>query len=160
MNYDYGILELNYVKHFGTRSLLILDEAHNIENKLMKTMEVNLFNHRLEKDINKVISKETLKDGELEDWIMEIAAITESYEDIDIKDISKNKADRVRSTIGRLKSLKNNLEKEPKNWVIDADDTGVTFKPLKVHHYATNNLLKYGDVVILSLIHISEPTRP
>lgn len=148
MNYDYGILELNYVKHFGTRSLLILDEAHNIENKLMKTMEVNLFNYRLEKDINKVISKETLKDGELEDWIMEIAAITESYEDIDIKDISKNKADRVRSTIGRLKSLKNNLEKEPKNWVIDADDTGVTFKPLKVHHYATNNLLKYGDVVI------------
>ena len=89
-----------------------------------------------------------MKDGELEDWIMEIAAITESYEDIDIKDISKNKADRVRSTIGRLKSLKNNLEKEPKNWVIDADDTGVTFKPLKVHHYATNNLLKYGDVVI------------
>ena len=54
----------------------------------------------------------------------------------------------MRSTIGRLKSLKNNLEKEPKNWVIDADDTGVTFKPLKVHHYATNNLLKYGDVVI------------
>lgn len=148
MNYDYGILELNYVKHFGTRSLLILDEAHNIENKLMKTMEVNLFNYRLEKDINKVISEETLKDGELEDWIMEIAAITESYEDIDIKDISKNKADRVRSTIGRLKSLKNNLEKEPKNWVIDADDTGVTFKPLKVHHYAANNLLKYGDVVI------------
>ena len=98
MNYDYGILELNYVKHFGTRSLLILDEAHNIENKLMKTMEVNLFNYRLEKDINKVISEETLKDGELEDWIMEIAAITESYEDIDIKDISKNKADRVRST--------------------------------------------------------------
>ena len=148
MNYDYGILELNYVKHFGTRSLLILDEAHNIENKLMKTMEVNLFNYRLEKDINKVISEETLKDGELEDWIMEIAAITESYEDIDIKDISKNKAGRVRSTIGRLKSLKNNLEKEPKNWVIDADDTGVTFKPLKVHHYAANNLLKYGDVVI------------
>lgn len=148
MNYDYGILELNYVKHFGTRSLLILDEAHNIENKLMKTMEVNLFNYRLEKDINKVISKETLKDGELKDWLMEIAAITESYEDIDIKDISKNKADRVRSTIGRLKSLKNNLEKEPKNWVIDADDTGVTFKPLKVHHYAANNLLKYGDVVI------------
>lgn len=31
----------------------------------MKTMEVNLFNYRLEKDINKVISKETLKDGNL-----------------------------------------------------------------------------------------------
>ncbi len=148
MNYDYGIVELNYVKHFGTRSLLILDEAHNIENKLMSTMEVNLYNRTLEKDINKAISKETLKDGELEDWILEIEAISEAYDDIDLKEVSKNKADRIRSTISRLKSLKNNLENEPKNWVIDADDTGVSFKPLRVNRYAKNNLLKYGDVVI------------
>ena len=44
MNYDYAIVELNYVKHFSPRSLLILDEAHNIENKLMATMEVTLYN--------------------------------------------------------------------------------------------------------------------
>ena len=75
MNYDYAIVELNYVKHFPTRSLLILDEAHNIENKLMSTMEVALYNRRLEKDISKVMTKEILNDGELEDWIMEIDAI-------------------------------------------------------------------------------------
>ncbi len=148
MNYDYAIAELNYVKHFGTRSLLILDEAHNIESKLMRTMEVNLYNNRLEKDIGRVISKETLRDGEVEDWIMEISAICESYEDIDVKDLSKNKADRIKSTISRLKTLKDNLEKEPKNWVIDSNEVGVSFKPLRVHHYAKNNLLKYGDVVI------------
>ncbi|RPF52916.1 Rad3-related DNA helicase [Methanobrevibacter gottschalkii] len=148
MNYDYAIVELNYVKHFGTRSLLILDEAHNIESKLMSTMEVTLYNRVLEKDINKQISPQTLKDGELEDWIMEIDAIREAYEDIDLKDVSKNKSERIRSTIGRLKTLRNNLEKEPKNWVIDTDESGVTFKPLRVHHYAKNNLLKYGDVVI------------
>ena len=39
MNYDYAILELNYVKHFAPRSLLILDEAHNIEDKLMKILK-------------------------------------------------------------------------------------------------------------------------
>ncbi|WP_432645023.1 helicase C-terminal domain-containing protein [Methanobrevibacter sp.] len=148
MNYDYAIVEFNYVKHFGPRSLLILDEAHNIENKLMSTMEVTLYNRTLEKDINKQISPQTLKDGELEDWMMEIDAIRDAYDDIDLKDISKSKADRIRSTIGRLKTLRNNLEKEPKNWVIDAGDYGVTFKPLRVHHYAKNNLLKYGDVVI------------
>ena len=148
MNYDYAIVELNYVKHFGTRSLLILDEAHNIENKLMSTMEVNLYNRVLEKDINKAISQETLKDGELEDWLMEIGAITESYDDIDLKDLSKNKADKIRTTIYRLKTLKKNLETEPKNWVIDADENGVSFKPLRVHNYAKDNLLKYGDVVI------------
>ncbi|AMD16666.1 ATP-dependent helicase [Methanobrevibacter sp. YE315] len=148
MNYDYAIVELNYVKHFGTRSLLILDEAHNIENKLMATMEVNLYNRTLEKDINKHISPETLKDGELEDWKMEIEAICDSYEDIDLKDVAKNKADRIRSTIARLKTLRNNLDSEPKNWVIDSEETGVSFKPLRVHHYAKDNLLKYGDVVI------------
>ena len=148
MNYDYAIAELNYVKHFGTRSLLILDEAHNIESKLMNTMEVNIYNNRLEKDISRVISKETLKDGELQDWLMEISAIGESYEDIEIKDLSKNKADRIRSTISRLKTLKKNLESEPENWVIDSDENGVSFKPLRVHHYAKDSLLKYGDVVI------------
>ena len=148
MNYDYAIVELNYVKHFSPRSLLILDEAHNIENKLMATMEVTLYNRALEKDINKRISDETLKDGELPDWKMEIEAIRESYEEINLKDLAKNKADRIRSTIGRLKTLATNLEKEPKNWVIDADETGVVFKPLRVHHYAKDNLLKYGDVVI------------
>ena len=148
MNYDYAIVELNYVKHFGKRSLLILDEAHNIENKLMSTMEVTIYNRTIEKDIHKTMTKELLEDGELEDWIMEVDAIRDAYEDIDLKDVSKNKADRIRSTIGRLKSLKNNLENEPKNWVIDTDETSVVFKPLRVHHYAKNNLLKYGDVVI------------
>ncbi|MBR7049832.1 MAG: ATP-dependent DNA helicase, partial [Methanobrevibacter sp.] len=148
MNYDYAIVELNYVKHFGKRSLLILDEAHNIENKLMSTMEVTIYNRTIEKDISKTMTKELLEDGELEDWIMEVDAIRDAYEDIDLKDVSKNKADRIRSTIGRLRSLKKNLENEPKNWVIDTDETSVVFKPLRVHHYAKNNLLKYGDVVI------------
>ena len=148
MNYDYAIVELNYVKHFGKRSLLILDEAHNIENKLMSTMEVTIYNRTIEKDISKTMTKELLEDGELEDWIMEVDAIRESYEEIELKDVSKNKADRIRSTIGRLKSLRNNLEKEPKNWVIDTDESSVVFKPLRVHHYAKDYLLKYGDVVI------------
>ena len=148
MNYDYAILELNYVKHFGKRTLLILDEAHNIEDKLMKTMEINLYNRQLEKDIKKVISPQTLKSSEKGEWIMEIDAIQGHYSDIDIKDLPTNKADRINSTISRLKSLKTNLEKEPGNWVIDADEKGVSFKPLRVNHYAEDYLFKHGDVVI------------
>ena len=148
MNYDYAILELNYVKHFGKRSLLILDEAHNIEDKLMKTMEINLYNRQLEKDIKKVISPQTLKSAEKGEWIMEIDAIQGHYSDIEIKDLPTNKADRINSTIAKLKSLKTNLEKEPGNWVIDADEHGVSFKPLRVNHYAEDYLFKHGDVVI------------
>ena len=148
MNYDYAILELNYVKHFGKRSLLILDEARNIEDKLMRTMEINLYNRQLEKDIKKVISPQTLKSAEKGEWIMEIDAIQGHYSDIEIKDLPTNKADRINSTIAKLKSLKTNLEKEPGNWVIDADEHGVSFKPLRVNHYAEDYLFKHGDVVI------------
>lgn len=148
MNYDYAILELNYVKHFGKRNLLILDEAHNIENKLMRSMELNLFNKRLEKDIKKNISPNTLSNGDYKDWIMEIEAIYEAYKDIDIKDLPKNKAERIHSTSVRLKQLRDNLEREPKNWVIDSNKDGVSFKPLKVHQYAKDYLFKHGDVCL------------
>lgn len=148
MNYDYAILELNYVKHFSKRSLLILDEAHNIENKLMRTMEVNLSKQRLEKDINKVISIKSFEDGNVKDWIMEISAIYESYEELDTTDFSKRKKDRIRSTIFRLKQLTKNLKNEPENWVVDSDNYSVSFKPLKINNYAEKNLFKYGDVCI------------
>ena len=148
MNYDYAILELNYVKHFGKRTLLILDEAHNIEDKLMRTMEINLYNRQLEKDIKKVISPQTLQSAEKGEWIMEIDAIQCHYSDIELKDLPTNKADRINSTIAKLKALKTNLQKEPGNWVIDADEHGVSFKPLKVNHYAEDYLFKHGDVVI------------
>ncbi|OWT33262.1 ATP-dependent helicase [Methanobrevibacter sp. 87.7] len=148
MNYDYAILELNYVKHFGTRSLLILDEAHNIENKLMNSLELTLSNQRLEKDIKRRISKETLKDGSVEDWILELESLYESYQDVDLKDLPMNKVDRIRRTISRIKLLRDHLEHEPKNWVIDANEYSVSFKPLRVNKYAKDNLLKYGDICI------------
>ena len=148
MNYDYAILELNYVKHFSPRTLLILDEAHNIENKLMRILEVNLYYDRLEKDISRNISPKTIHGGETEDWIMELEAIRDAYDDIDLKDASVNKTERIKSTINKLSTLIDNLKREPRNWVIDPDSTHVSFKPLKVNNYAKDYLLQYGDIVI------------
>ena len=148
MNYDYAILELNYVKHFPPRNLLILDEAHNIENKLMNTMELTLYNRTLEKDIKKRITPNALKEKDHKEWIMEIEAIKDSYSDIEIKDLPKNKADRINSTIARLKQLNENLENEPRNWIIDPLPDGVSFKPLRVHQYAKDYLFKHGEVCL------------
>lgn len=148
MNYDYAILELNYVKHFGPRNLLILDEAHNIENKLMSTMELTLYNRRLEQDIKKKINPIMFKNTDHEDWIMEIDAIKDTYGDIEIKYLPKNKVDRINSTISRLEQLKENLENEPKNWIINPLADGVSFKPLKIHYYAKDYLFKHGEICI------------
>ncbi|MDR3222702.1 MAG: ATP-dependent DNA helicase [Methanobrevibacter sp.] len=148
INYDYAVLELNYVKHFGKRDLLILDEAHNIEDKLMRILELNLYNKRLERDIKKTLSKEALSTDDPQDWILEIEAIGEAYNEISLTDLPINKVDRIKTTIERLEQLKENLEKEPNDWVIDTSDVGVSFKPLRVNNYANNYLFKYGEVCL------------
>ncbi|MDR2873796.1 MAG: ATP-dependent DNA helicase [Methanobrevibacter sp.] len=148
MNYDYAILEFNYVNHFGKRDLLILDEAHNIEDKLMRILELNLYNKRIEKDINKKLTKDILSSDNPKEWILEIEAIAEAYNEISLSDLPINKVDRIRTTTKRLNQLKANLKKEPRNWVIDTNNVGVSFKPLRINNYAHDYLLDHGEVCL------------
>lgn len=146
MNYDYAILELNYIKHFGSRNLLVLDEAHNIENKLMMSLELNLFNKSLKKDIKKAISSESLKSTSHDTWISEIDAIRDHYNELSFSNMAQHKVDRINRTTGRLRQLREHLKNEPLNWVIDPNKDGVSFKPLRVHHYAKDFLFQHGEV--------------
>lgn len=149
LNYDYALLELNYVGHFAKRSLMVLDEAHNIENKLMNRMEVNLLNQRLEKDIKKKIPPQMLNYEDPEDWIILIEILYDAYKEINTKDLPKNRADRIMSTRFRLLELLNNLENDAENWVIDLISGGVSFKPLKISSYTKDMLFKHADICLL-----------
>ncbi|MBC7100652.1 MAG: ATP-dependent DNA helicase [Methanobacteriales archaeon] len=148
MNYDYAFLELNYVGHFGKRKLMVLDEAHNIENKLMQRLEVNLSNKRLEKDIKKRIPDEMFEEDDPKEWILPIDAISQDYKDLDKSQMSKRRANRMKRMIKRLDELKKSLEKEPKNWVIDTNHEKVSFKPLQVDKYAPRYLFSHADICL------------
>ncbi len=148
MNYDYALLELNYVKHFGKRRLMILDEAHNIENKLMQRLEVNIYDKRLEKDVNTIIPSSMLADEDPLDWILFLESIYDSYKEIAVQKMPKNKADRINRTKLRLQELLTNLEDKPDNWVVDPITGGVSFKPLKVDMYATDRLFRHADICL------------
>ncbi len=149
MNYDYALLELNYVRHFAKRCLMVLDEAHNIENKLMNRMEVNLINQRLEKDIKKAIPPQMLNYEDPEDWIIFIEILYDAYKEINTLNLPKNRADRILSTRFRLSELLNNLEEDAENWVIDTIPGGVSFKPLKISAYTGDMLFKHADICLL-----------
>lgn len=149
MNYDYALLELNYVRHFAKRNFMVLDEAHNIENKLMNRMEVNLLNQRLEKDIKKTIPPQMLNYEDPEEWIIFIEILYNAYKDINTKNLPKNRADRIISTRFRLGELLNNLEDNAENWVVDPTLGGVSFKPLKIDTYAKEMLFKHAETCLL-----------
>ena len=146
MNYDYALLELNYVKHFGRRNLMVLDEAHNLEDKLMRRLEVNLYNRRLDRDIKKTIPHEMIGYSEPQEWMMFIEAIYDSYQEINTKEIPKNRADRINRMKMNLSDLLRNLEENPDNWVVDPSQGGVSFKPLRVDAYAEDRLFRYSDI--------------
>ncbi|AEG19363.1 helicase C-terminal domain-containing protein [Methanobacterium paludis] len=148
MNYDYALLELAYVKHFGKRQLMVLDEAHNIEDKLMRRLEVNIFNNSLRKDIKTTIPRNMMGYEDPKEWTLFIQAIYQDYKDLNVKELPKNKADRINRTKLRLSELMSNLEEHPDNWVVDTTPGGASFKPLKIDVYAQERLFQYADVCL------------
>lgn len=148
MNYDYALLELAYVKHFGKRNLMVMDEAHNIEGKLMNRLEVNIFNNRLRKDIKKTIPRDLMGYDDPKEWILFLQSIYQDYKDLSVKELPKNKADRIKRTKLRLNELTGNLEEHPDNWVVDTTPGSASFKPLKVDVYAKERLFQYADICL------------
>ncbi|MBM4240383.1 MAG: ATP-dependent DNA helicase [Euryarchaeota archaeon] len=146
MNYDYALLELNYVRHFGKRRLMVLDEAHNLENKLMRRMEVNIPAKRLEKDVEKTIPSDMLKYEDPADWEEFIRSLYEAYSKINIKDLPKNRADRIKRSMISFYDLGMELEDNSQNWVVDPTPDRVSFKPLTIDGYTEEMLFRHADI--------------
>ncbi len=148
LNYDYAYLELNYVKHFQKRNIMILDEAHNIEDKIMHKLELNIYDKQLQKDLNQTIPKQMLQYDDVEEWIIFLEAIFDSYNDINTTYLTKQKADRIEQTKRKIKEITENIKKHPKNWIVSVEDDFVSFKPLKVDMYAEKMLFQYADKIL------------
>lgn len=148
LNYDYAYLELNYVQHFQKRNLMILDEAHNIEDKIMHKLELNIYNKQLQKDINEIIPRDMMGYTDVKDWIAFLEAIYDSYNELRINEYTKQKADRIEHTKRKIKEITINIKNDPENWIVSTEDGMVSFKPLKVDSYAEKTLFQYADKVL------------
>ena len=148
LNYDYAYLEFNYVQHFQKRNLMILDEAHNIEDKIMHKLELNLYNKQLQKDIQESIPKEMMSYTDIKDWIAFLEAIFDSYNAINTQSLTKQKGDRIEHTKRKIKEITGNIKNNPEDWVVSTDENSVSFKPLKVDKYAKEKLFQYADKVL------------
>ncbi|RAP44197.1 helicase C-terminal domain-containing protein [uncultured Methanosphaera sp.] len=148
LNYDYAYLELNYVQHFQKRNLMVLDEAHNIEDKIMHKLELNIYSRQLEKDINETIPREMMSYTDVKDWIAFLEAIFDSYNTINTTMLTKQKGDRIDHTKRKIKEITENIKNDPENWVVSIEDEMVSFKPLKINKYAEKTLFQYADKIL------------
>jgi Rad3-related DNA helicase len=160
MNYDYFIPELNYIKHFSPRNLLVLDEAHNIENKLMNIVGVKLNKKRIWEDIRTKINNIT--DEDVTKYETTLTEIINKYKKL-LKKIceesqmflSEKEIKQKRKTVTRINNIISNIvdvlhyiDHEPENWVVTDDKYNLIFKPLQIHNYTKKMLFNYADVCL------------
>lgn len=165
INYDYAMFEFNYPHDFKKRNLLILDEAHNIERKIMGFIELKISKNTLEKHINVKIIDDEIKNIQKEGyntWLSFINYIKRKYtkEIKKLKDKveigSKSPSNTVREK--KLQDLTEELDKyirfvkylkqDKKNWILINERESVYFKPIKIDNYANDYLFKYADICI------------
>lgn len=159
-NYHYMFLELNYVGDFTKRDLLILDEAHNLENTLMSQLKLEFSVEDLQKylkvDIDDMILYE-LENGDFDTWIQFIHEIKDKYSNelSKLTDIDKAKVNEkisfIKQEIYDCNRFVENISHDPYSWIFDYNEElrTIEFKPLKIDNYAKNTLFEYGDVCIL-----------
>lgn len=159
-NYPYMFLELNYVDDFHNRTLLICDEAHNIEGMIMSQLTLEFDRNDLKEYIRLDLTDEMIEQleaGDYSDWIDFISKVKVSYElELD-KIIGIRNRPELNEKIAFMKRQINDckncmyyIDFDPEMWIFDYDEDNqkVQFKPLKINNYAKSTFFKYADVCI------------
>ncbi|MGL4669858.1 MAG: helicase C-terminal domain-containing protein [Methanobacteriaceae archaeon] len=164
-NYDYGFLELNYVQDFINREIMILDEAHNLENKIMNLFELELVRSELEHDIKlKVINDEivNMKSIGYESWLSFVKDVANRYSKeskklkvkLETKQSKRAKLEteelisKIDKLVDEYDLFVKHVKKDPMNWIMVYDNESIKFKPIMVNKYVKDSFLKYADICV------------
>ena len=163
-NYDYGMLELNYVHDFIKRKLLILDEAHNLENKIMSFIELEIDRNQLESEVKIKVTNEEIENLHKighSAWISFINNIIKRYEKeskkqkVKLETASKSKKPDFEKTVKDLADELDDyerfisyMEEDAGNWILEDNDEFIYFKPLKIDKYAKDYLFRFGEICL------------
>lgn len=155
MNFASFLHQTTFTKRFGKRSLLILDEGHNIESQLMDFVAVTLSDYHLdlqlpESDDLQLYAKWMVDNdviGRLKDKINK-ARIEEDTRTVDELD----------AAVRKLENLLEEVNAGETQWVAEFSkyqgSTGkehrkVVFKPIYVKKYAAKYLFDWADYILI-----------
>lgn len=168
-NFSYFLAETMYAKQLLPRSLLIIDECHNVEAELGKFIEVS-FSERFARSLGCKIPRLNTTQ-EILDWIKGPykKAVQKAMADIEKKmsaQFSADGADNLSEISKRYEMLDKHICKvnrfietyDPNNWIMNpvkgapGDARGgrkFEFKPVDVSEYGHEHLFRFGSRVVL-----------
>lgn len=173
-NYSYLFAELNYNNDFKSKKLLICDEAHNLESKIMDLISLEFTRRQLKEEVGINLSKKAIEDLNAkgpQSWIEFIKRVQDKYGEKSKetkKALKKRKSltlnrrsENLKRRIDDFKRFSNYIAIDPENWIVDYDPYSqkLAFKPIKVDKYAEEVLLKYADVCLFMSGTILNPHK-
>ncbi len=166
-NFSYFLTEKNFSGKMPNKKVLVIDEAHNLENELTRFIEISVSSYFSDKILRLKIPKNLNTQFKVFNWIKNIYfdAVCRKVEFIEGQlekfGITSSKLEEFKKITNRYEMLNGHKQKIEKfiqlydkdNWVFDIEDTNdkhfkFTFKPVDVSFYAKQYLLDYADYII------------
>jgi ATP-dependent DNA helicase DinG len=167
-NFSYFLTEKNYSGKLPHKKILVIDEAHNLENELSRFIEISISSYFSEKILNKKIPDEINTQFKMFKWIKDVY-LKSLNSKIDFMKSQLQKLGLTGKKIEEFKKISNNYDMllshskkilefitiyDKENWVFDIEQTEskkykkFVFKPIDVSHYSKQYLLDFADYII------------
>lgn len=166
-NFSYFLTEKNYSQKMPNKKVLVIDEAHNLENELTRFIEISVSSFFSDKILKLKIPNDIKTQAKSFKWIKEfyLPKVTSKINQINTQlekfGISSSKLEEFKKITARLDMLNSHHKKisqfieiyDKDNWVFDIekvnkDNFKFIFKPIDVSPYARQYLLDYADYVV------------
>jgi len=169
VNYDYLFSETQFVGDFGIRNLVICDEAHAIEGKIMQFVSLDMTSQTIE-PLGGQIPKQHVSistwERALGEWSLlfkkQIDIMENKKEQLTPPQIEKMEDYKVK--MAKCDSVRTELQENPNLWVVSAKEewdkrrsfTRVTFRPIEVGKWG-EMLFSLGSHFLLQSATIINP---
>ena len=168
-NFSYFLIEKNYSNKVPCKRVLIIDEAHNLENELTKFIEVSVSSYFSDKILKLKIPDDVTTQFKAFNWIKDkyltklsqkIVFFETQLEKLGLNATNLESFQKIAKQYEKLTSHQHKIEQFIKlynkdNWVFDIDRSNdnkkyfkFIFKPIDISSYAHQNILSYADYVI------------
>jgi ATP-dependent DNA helicase DinG len=148
-NFDYLLAETLYSGQLPKRSMLVIDEAHNLEQKVLGFTDFEVSPFTLQRYSVPIPS---IPDGDIvgaSEWVSKdmIPAVDYFISEISEEDVEK--AEDRREAENLLRRMRRFVGGEQEEWAFWNDGKKLVFRPLSAARYANNFLFSRADMVVI-----------
>jgi ATP-dependent DNA helicase DinG len=148
-NFDYLLAETLYSGQLPKRSLLVIDEAHSLEQKILGFTDFEISPFAFQKYS---VPIPAIPDGDIasaSEWIQRemIPAVDYFISEIPEEDVERSEIRRdAQNLLGRMRRF---VSGDPQLWAFWNHGTKLVFRPLSAAKYANNFLFSRADMVVV-----------